>query len=66
MNLEDDFIEAYGKGRLGLSSNTINRILQKIQLIQPEWMRLIDRSFLTQDQKDSYKAIINERLARFF
>jgi len=62
----DDFIEIYGKGRLGLSSNTINRILQTIQLIQPEWMRLIDRSFLTQDQKDGYKAIIKERLARFF
>jgi len=60
----DDFIEVYGKGRLGLSSNTINRILQTIQLIQPEWMRLIDRSFLTQDQKDGYKTIINERLAR--
>lgn len=62
----DDFIEVYGKGRLGLSSNTINRILQTIQLIQPEWRQLIDRSFLTQDQKDGYKAIIKERLARFF
>lgn len=62
----EDFVEVYGKERLGLNTSTINRILQKIQEIQPQWMNLIDRSFLSNVQKEGYRAIITERLGRIF
>lgn len=61
-----DLIEIYGKNHLGLSNPTVERIIRTIQQKQPEWMNLIDRSFLRQDQKDGYKSIIQERLERLF
>lgn len=62
----EDFVDAYGKERLGLNSLIINRIFQKIEEIQPQWMDLIHRSFLSDIQKERYKAIITERLRRIF
>jgi len=41
-----------------------DRVLDKQTSILAEALRLIDRSFLPQDQKESYKALIEERTAK--
>lgn len=59
-----DFMDYYGKTQLGLPPQTIHRTLQTIQDIQPQWMDLIDSSFLNPTQKTDYKALVQERLKR--
>ncbi|MBP6985329.1 MAG: HipA domain-containing protein [Alphaproteobacteria bacterium] len=62
----EDFIDVYGQERLELSPQTIARILQSFQTNHPEWMQLIDKSFLNSEQKIGYKSILNERMSRLF
>ncbi len=60
----EDLIDTYGIERLELRPSTVNKILQTIIEAQPLWIELIDRSFLSQAQKEGYKSIIHERLER--
>jgi len=60
----EDLIDYYGKNRLGLTTTTTNKIIQKIVDVQPQWKALIQRSFLPADEKMRYLEIVKERLER--
>ncbi len=57
-----DFIEAMN--RLNIDNKQQQHIFNKLQKALPKWMEQIDRSFLTAEFKEQYKAIVNERLNR--
>ena len=54
----------YAVEQLGLSKRTIIKTLQDIQNATPLWYKLIEKSFLPDDLKDAYRAVLNERLNR--
>lgn len=55
-----DFIE--GMLSSGLSEVVANRILDKFQKCRTKWNEIIDISFITEDQKNKLKDLINQRL----
>lgn len=59
-----DLIEDFGKTRLGLTSKTIARIFAQFINAQPAWQVLINKSFLSQEHKERYLLIVDERLQR--
>lgn len=61
----EDLIDFYGRKTLGLSVQSLNRILSKIKDCQPLWLELIGKSFLSPAQKEAYIEIVQERLGRF-
>ncbi|MCC5931374.1 MAG: HipA domain protein, partial [Cyclobacteriaceae bacterium] len=46
---------------LKLNDKQINAVYKRLQKWLPEATKLIDRSFLTEDHKNSYKELITER-----
>jgi len=59
-----DLIDYYGRERLGLRAPVINAILRDLAAAQPRWEDLLDRSFLTEEQKEDYRALITSRRER--
>ncbi len=58
----EDLLDHYGRERLGLTGRTLQRVVerQKKALTQG-WPRLLELSFLPEDQKESYRALIRAR-----
>jgi len=59
-----DFISYLGAERLELNSNLIDLELATIAAAQENWVDLISRSFLSQNLKDLYLKLIQERRMR--
>jgi serine/threonine-protein kinase HipA len=62
----DDFLEYYGKEKLGLSNSLISEILADFQSSIPVWKELISRSFLSPEKKSAYLTLVEERIQRLF
>jgi serine/threonine-protein kinase HipA len=56
-----DFIDYYAKERLNLNSNIIEKQLNKIIQAKKSWEDIINKSFLTDDNKQKYLDIINSK-----
>lgn len=60
-----DFIDYYGKERLQLSEKTIASILEQMKKATPEWKELLEISFLSDDMKEKYLGLLENRLGMF-
>lgn len=60
--LSMDFVEAMGN--TGLSKQMAQRILNRFLPLQDVWSECIDNSFISNEQKKQFKALISERLNR--
>jgi serine/threonine-protein kinase HipA len=58
-----DFVAAMNT--LNVEEKQQQNILNKMIKAVPNWMKQIDNSFLTDEFKEQYKSIVNERLNRF-
>jgi serine/threonine-protein kinase HipA len=61
---KSELIDYYAKERLELNNKTIDGILKTIIQCIPKWLQLIEISFLSDDMKQKYIEILNERLER--
>ena len=59
---KSDFLEAMAQS--GISANVSKNILNKFHRYKPKWFSLIDSSFLSENIKGIYKALIEERLEK--
>lgn len=59
-----NFLNYYGKERLGLNEKTINTIVEQIQSKIPKWRELIEVSFLSDTAKESYLSLLKSRMER--
>jgi serine/threonine-protein kinase HipA len=62
----DDFLEYYGKEKLGLSNSLITEILTDFQSSIPAWKDLISSSFLSPGKISAYLNLVEERVRRLF
>ncbi len=62
----DDFINYFGKEKLGLNEKIIEEILNELQECLPEWRKLILQSFLTDEKKEAYLSLVANRSNRLF
>ncbi len=56
-----DIIEYYGKERLEVNTEIITQILDEFKKIMPTWLELINHSFLSEQYKMDYIAVIEAR-----
>jgi serine/threonine-protein kinase HipA len=63
---KDDFLIYLAKERLGLSDKIIQIVLQKFLKAKPFWIDWIDRSFLSEDERNDYKILLEERWQKIF
>lgn len=59
-----NFLNYYGKERLGLNEKTIDTIVEEIQDKLPKWRELIEASFLSDLMKESYLSLLKSRMER--
>ncbi|HET8865482.1 MAG TPA: HipA domain-containing protein [Gracilimonas sp.] len=55
------FFQYFGKERLGLNEKVLSNIDEQIKEGLPEWERLIEISFLSDDRKEAYLEILKKR-----
>ena len=60
-----DFIDYYAKERLLLNEKTINTILDQMKKATPKWKELLEISFLSEDMKEKYLELLENRVGRF-
>ncbi|MBI1870155.1 MAG: HipA domain-containing protein [Chlamydiae bacterium] len=60
----EDFLQYLGRERLSLNERTVQSCLKQLQDAFPEWRRLIERSFLSEEMKKAYSELFVERRAR--
>ena len=58
----DSFVEAMSMS--GISDTVINKIISKMISHKEKWFELIDISFLNDEFKEKYKALITERISK--
>lgn len=61
----NDFLEYYAKDRLQLNEKTIEKIQEQMQKAIPEWKKLIEISFLSEDMKIKYLNLLEVRTNLF-
>jgi serine/threonine-protein kinase HipA len=59
-----DLIDYYGKTRLEINDKTIEKIVVDLFSAVPKWNNLIEISFLSDEMKEKYLNVLNERLTR--
>ena len=62
----EDFLDYFARGRLGLTERVIDKMLAEFRKVRPEWRVLVGISFLSDEMKDKYLNILDERFARIF
>ena len=62
----EDFLDYFAKGRLGLTERVIDKMLTEFRKARPEWQTLVGISFLSDEMKDKYFKILDERFSRIF
>ncbi|MEW6518634.1 MAG: HipA domain-containing protein [Thermodesulfobacteriota bacterium] len=62
----EDFLDAFARGRLGLAERVIDKIMTGFLTVRPEWQALIGISFLSDEMKQKYLNVLDERFARIF
>ncbi|KQB41735.1 HipA domain protein [Flavobacterium daejeonense] len=60
-----DLIDYYAKEKLLLNEKTINAILNQMKKATPKWKELLEISFLSEDMKEKYLELLENRAGRF-
>ena len=58
---KDDFIDYFAKRRLGLTPKLIDQTFQRIAKAYPQWIDLIQKSFLSTKMKTNYLELLRSR-----
>ncbi|MFT5516935.1 MAG: serine/threonine-protein kinase HipA [Rhodothermales bacterium] len=58
------FVDYLADELLGLPAPVTNRVLAELEGAVPDWMALIDRSFLSGDKRSAYRELVLERCRR--
>ena len=61
-----DFLDYFAKERLGLPGRVIDKMIADLDKVRPAWEALIGVSFLSDEMKEKYLKIMNERFIRIF
>jgi serine/threonine-protein kinase HipA len=61
-----DFLVYFGRERLGLNDAVVELTMAELQKTFPEWERLIEISFLSDEMKDAYRALVRKRIQVIF
>ncbi|MFO7654460.1 MAG: HipA domain-containing protein [Candidatus Krumholzibacteriia bacterium] len=59
-----DLVESFGRERLGLTAAAVDDVLSRLRRARPEWDRLVEASFLPDDIRTRYHALVDERWER--
>lgn len=62
----NDFMDYFGRERLGLTDKVIAQTLEKFVRVKLDWLRLISISFLTPEMKGNYADLVTARYQRIF
>ena len=62
----EDFLDYFGKERLGVTERVIDKMLADFAMVRPEWETLVGISFLSDEMKEKYLQVLVERFARIF
>jgi serine/threonine-protein kinase HipA len=57
----ENLVDYFGKERLGLTPITIQKTLDSIEKEKRRWIQLIEISFLSQNMKEKYQALLKKR-----
>ena len=60
---QDDWLEYWAGERLGLTTKSVESVLDVCQRSVPTWHSLVARSFLSPEMKEAYARLLKERLA---
>ncbi len=55
-------VNYFGEEKCELTDKSIDKVLKTISLSVPKWKELIENSFLSQEMKDKYQALLDTRL----
>ncbi len=58
------WIDYFGRDRLGLTENTIEKQLGLLRAAYPHWQKMLGNSFLPVEQKKIYSTVLEERAVR--
>lgn len=64
--IKNDIIEYYGIETLNLNRKIIDQILELIFQVKKHWQHLIEISFLSENMKEKYLILLNQRLERIY
>ncbi len=59
------FFNYFGQQRLGLNQKVLANIEEEFKSVYPEWGKLLDVSFLSEQKKEAYKEVLEERFKIF-
>jgi serine/threonine-protein kinase HipA len=60
----NDFLDYFARERLRINDRVLNDVLSRFAHAVPLWRELLDRSFLSEDAKKKFSAILNQRRDR--
>jgi serine/threonine-protein kinase HipA len=60
----EHLVDYYGRERLGLTDRVVDGVLADLAAAAPEWDRLVDRSFLSDEIRDRLRQILADRRQR--
>lgn len=61
----DLLVNYFGREVLGIQPKVIGRIVSELSALSSQWETLIDASFLTDEEKTSYRSLLADRRYRF-
>jgi len=62
----EDFLDYFANERLGLTERVIDKMLAVFAKVRPEWEGMVEMSFLSDEMKERYLKILDERYAIIF
>ncbi|MCJ7601286.1 MAG: HipA domain-containing protein, partial [Desulfobulbaceae bacterium] len=62
----EDFLDYFANERLGLTERVIDKMLADFAKVRPEWEGMVEMSFLSDEMKERYLKILDERYAMIF
>ncbi len=61
---KNDLLRSFCRDRCGVSSKFLDQLLQRFSELRPAFDELIGRSFLSESNQETYRAVLNERFER--
>ncbi len=63
---QHDLVDYFGRDRLQLTDRVINKVLMELKLLRKPWEALLENSFLSDEMKEKYLSVLDNRFKRFF
>jgi serine/threonine-protein kinase HipA len=63
---QKDLVDYFGSDRLQLTNQVINKVLVSLKQLYTPWKKLLWNSFLSEEMKERYLRVLDNRFARLF